>query len=147
MTIKNNSELLRCFEILARRFTDNVVTFLQRSLDTREPAIRAGTLSIFKHVVSRCDAEMTQYRDMIISYIMPMTQEPAYICKRELMQLITVMARLRYLSLEGGQTLCRYIVRLASTTNAEVERSNEEAAKVVFAHICVPSSSIFSPHL
>lgn len=54
MTIKNSAELLRCFEILARSYTDHVVTFLQRALDIRDPLIRAGTLAIFKHVISRC---------------------------------------------------------------------------------------------
>lgn len=90
------------------------------------------------------EQEVLTYRDMVISYILPMVSEPAYVCKRELVQLITVMARLDYLRLEGGETLFKFVVRMASITQAELDKCAEEAAKVCPFHefVCLFCSCV-----
>lgn len=45
------SALLRSIELLGTKFTDQVVSFLQKMLENKNPAVKVGTLVAFKHIV------------------------------------------------------------------------------------------------
>lgn len=51
--LKNYNELLRCFEIIGRGFSDQLVTFLLGRIEQKDARTRIGALNVIKHIVTR----------------------------------------------------------------------------------------------
>ncbi|KAL6063739.1 HEAT repeat domain containing protein [Balamuthia mandrillaris] len=134
--IKNNNELMRCIEILGKVFSEEVIHFLLGKLDPKickSAHLRAGTLRIFKHIVTRLERHMEGKKGLLVSGIQPSLKgETSLEVKKALAQLIIVMASHDYLSEEGGQTCIEFIVKGCSMSQQELEASpsgKEKAAK------------------
>lgn len=56
--IKNANEMHRCFGIIGLVFAEPLCTFLVGKLDSKDARARAGTLQIFKHLVTRNDKSL-----------------------------------------------------------------------------------------
>jgi hypothetical protein len=61
---QNQLELMKTFEVIATVYTDQVVTFLQKSIETKE-TIRLATLRALRHIVVTNSEQLTSYKDLI----------------------------------------------------------------------------------
>lgn len=110
--VKIYSESLRCFEVLARGWPDQVVTFILGKLEPRDTQSRLGALAVIKHLVVAVDSELADRRGLIVSGVKPLVSGDTNIAvKKSLAQLIAAMAQYGYLELEGGESLVEFIVR------------------------------------
>jgi len=131
--LKNANELLRCFEIIGLEFSDVLCSFLLSRLDiqkTKSPQVRAGTLNILRHLVTRIDEKLVDKKELILSGIRPLIDnETTLEVRKVLAQIIISMASQNYLHLEGGQRLVQFIIKQSSITNEEIKQFDERAKK------------------
>ncbi|EAL61864.1 hypothetical protein DDB_G0291161 [Dictyostelium discoideum AX4] len=112
---KTYNEVLRCFEVIGRGYSDVLISFLNQRLENRDLRSRAGSLSIIRHIVTRLDVELADKKPLILSAIKPLIQtEPSLFIKKYLAQIIIAMAPYGYLEMEGGLTLLEFIVKGSS---------------------------------
>jgi len=131
-SFKNQHELLRCFEVLAKKFTDEVVNYLLRYFDLQktDPATREGTINVLRHCVNSMSGMLASKKELIISGLQPLTlHEPSWTVKKALAQLIVAMAPHGYLQLEGGEGLVEFIVKNCSITDEEIDKFKAAHAK------------------
>lgn len=130
-SIKNHNELLRCFEVLGRRYTDELINFLLRQMENKKPGdthIKDGTINIIKHLVTRLDDALAFKKELIVSGLQPLVQnETSYLVRKSLSQLVITLASKEYLHMEGGEVLLEFIVRNCSISDEEIEKYNREA--------------------
>eukprot|EP01094_Clydonella_sp_ATCC50884_P016628 TRINITY_DN2764_c0_g1_i4.p1 TRINITY_DN2764_c0_g1~~TRINITY_DN2764_c0_g1_i4.p1 ORF type:complete len:993 (-),score=383.24 TRINITY_DN2764_c0_g1_i4:263-3241(-) len=131
--MKNANEILRCFEIIGHVFSDQLLEYLLVRLDLlkqKSATIRAGTLNILRHLITRLDDQLADKKERIISGVKPLVEsETALDGKRVLAQLVIAMSSHDYLLLEGGESLVEFIVRQSAITDAEVQKFDAAVKK------------------
>lgn len=110
-TAKNHNELLRCFEVCGRAYLPTVLTFVINRFQDKSTSVKLGSLLILRHFVNALDPIMDEQKPLIMSSVIKLVVEPALEVKKAILQLIVSMANNKYLTLEGGQTLVKYIVQ------------------------------------
>ncbi|XP_031575321.1 maestro heat-like repeat-containing protein family member 1 [Actinia tenebrosa] len=110
-TIKNHNELLRCFSVLTRNYSDRVLAFLLAKLEANNEKIRIGTLLIMKHLINSSGTYLENKEDLIVSGVQILLADHNLKVQRAFAQAITAMAHHRYLELEGGNKLLEFIIR------------------------------------
>lgn len=131
-SFKNQHELLRCFEVLAKKYTDEVVNYLLRFFDLQktDPAVREGTINVLRHCVNSLNNMLASKKELIISGLQPLTlHEPSWSVKKGLAQLVVAMAPHGYLELEGGEAMVEFIVKNCSITDEEIDKFKAAHAK------------------
>ena len=131
-SFKNQHELLRCFEVLAKKYTDEVVNYLLRFFDLQktDPLTREGTINVLRHCVNALNNMLASKKELIISGLQPLTlHEPSWTVKKGLAQLVVAMAPHGYLELEGGEAMVEFIVKNCSITDEEIEKFKAAHAK------------------
>uniref|UniRef100_A0A8D0HSA9 Maestro heat like repeat family member 1 n=1 Tax=Sphenodon punctatus TaxID=8508 RepID=A0A8D0HSA9_SPHPU len=102
LLVKNHNEVLRCFTVLACSFPDRVLGFLLPKLESSNERTRVGTLAP--------------------------PQQPRYLVKRAVVQVISAMAHHGYLEQAGGETMIEFIVRqCALPTDPQPRKQTLEA--------------------
>eukprot|EP00732_Lithocolla_globosa_P000613 Lithocolla_globosa_v1_NODE_214_length_5084_cov_10.333665.p1 type:complete len:1658 gc:universal NODE_214_length_5084_cov_10.333665:50-5023(+) len=129
MVMKNYNELLRCFEIIARTFSDTEIAYLIRQLEMNNEKVRIGTLNILKHLINANDDALENKKGIIVSGLSVLLAETNTKVKKAFAQVVITLASHDYLGLEGGHLLVEFIVRQCSITQAE-----ENAFKKVSKH-------------
>jgi hypothetical protein len=61
---QNQLELMKTFEVIAIEYTDQVITFLQKLIETKE-ASRIATLRALRHVIVHNSAQLHSYKELI----------------------------------------------------------------------------------
>lgn len=131
-SFKNQHELLRCFEVLAKKYTDDVVNYLLRFFDLQktDPLTREGTINVLRHCVNSLNNMLASKKELIISGLQPLTlHEPSWTVKKGLAQLVVAMAPHGYLELEGGEVMVEFIVKNCSITDDEIDKFKAAHAK------------------
>lgn len=131
-SFKNQHELLRCFEVLAKKYTDEVVNYLLRFFDLQktDPLTREGTINVLRHCVNSLNNMLASKKELIISGLQPLTlHEPSWTVKKGLAQLVVAMAPHGYLELEGGEAMVEFIVKNCSITDDEIDKFKAAHAK------------------
>lgn len=127
--MKNCNEMLRCIEILGRKFTDQVLTFLQRNLESKDLDVKVGSLDIIKHIVSRVISEMEPFKGVLISSVKLLVDDPDLRVQKALCQLTAAMAPHDYLQCSGGQLLITCIINNAAITEETKQQFKEKYSK------------------
>lgn len=109
--MKNYNEVLRMFEILGRAYLDNVLHFIISRFQLKDPAVRIGSLVLLRHFVQSIDHLLEDKKPLIMSSVINLVNEDDLAVRKAIMQLIVAMSNADYLTLEGGQTLVRFIAR------------------------------------
>eukprot|EP00043_Microstomoeca_roanoka_P008735 m.83875 g.83875 ORF g.83875 m.83875 type:complete len:1641 (-) comp14365_c0_seq1:221-5143(-) len=107
---RNFNELLRCFEKLCIPFSEKLVAFLFLKLEIRDERTRIGTLLCLKHLINSSGEHLRNKKELIVTGLKPLLEEPSLKVKQTLATVIVAMAHHDYLSLEGGEALVRFIV-------------------------------------
>lgn len=122
---KNNNELLRCFEILGTGYSEQVCSYLLARLDpikVKTPAVRAGTLNILKHLVTRLAEKLADKKELLLSGVRALVDvETSLEVRRVLCQIIIAMASQQYLILEGGQRMIEFVIKQSSIPDREIQ--------------------------
>eukprot|EP00118_Oscarella_pearsei_P020078 m.216312 g.216312 ORF g.216312 m.216312 type:complete len:1058 (+) comp39860_c0_seq3:99-3272(+) len=121
VTVKNHNELLRCFNVLTKSYSDRVVGFLLTKLEIKEERSRIGTLEILKYLINSSDEEMDTKKSLTVSGLKILLSENNNQVKKMLAQVVTSMAHHEYLGLEGGHLLIEFIVRQCALTSGPDE--------------------------
>ncbi|KAK3746766.1 hypothetical protein QZH41_013595 [Actinostola sp. cb2023] len=122
VTVKNHNELLRCFSVLTRAFSDRVLAFLLAKLEAKDERVRIGSILILKHLVNSSGTYLENKEDLIVSGVQILLLDTNLKVQRSLAQAITAMAHHRYLELEGGLKLLELIIKLCSLSCGEKQQ-------------------------
>ncbi|XP_072350420.1 maestro heat-like repeat-containing protein family member 1 isoform X2 [Scyliorhinus torazame] len=111
MAVKNHNEVLRCFTVLARAYTDRLIAFLLQKLEVHNERIRIGTLTVLKHLINSASPQLESKKPLILTGMKFAIQDNNNKVKRTVAQVISAMAHHDYLELEGGETMMEFIIR------------------------------------
>ncbi|XP_078061865.1 maestro heat-like repeat-containing protein family member 1 isoform X2 [Mustelus asterias] len=111
MAVKNHNEVLRCFTVLARAYTDRLIAFLLQKLEVHNERIRIGTLTVLKHLINSVSPQLESKRCLILTGMKFTIQDNNNKVKRMVAQVISAMAHHDYLELEGGEAMIEFIIR------------------------------------
>lgn len=64
---KNQIEILRCFAELAVRYSDKIVPFLIQKYELNNERVRIASLTILKHLINSCKAQMENKQQLVLS--------------------------------------------------------------------------------
>ena len=128
--VKIYSESLRCFEVLARGWPEQVVSFILSKLEPSNVPSRLGALAVIKHLVVSVSTELADRKGLIVSGVKPLVASETNIAvKKSLAQLIGAMAQHDYLQLEGGESLVEFVVRGSAYEDPHTEGSGGNSKK------------------
>jgi len=119
-TVKNYNEILRCFQVLTKAFSDRIVGFLLQKLESGNEKVKAATLGVMRHVIYSSDELLRNKREVIIGGLGAVINDSNIKVRKALAQVITAMAHNGYLNLEGGDQLVEFIVRQCSVDETAV---------------------------
>ncbi|XP_078392967.1 maestro heat-like repeat-containing protein family member 1, partial [Cetorhinus maximus] len=111
MAVKNHNEVLRCFTVLARAYTDRLIAFLLQKLEVHNERIRIGTLTVLKHLINSASPQLESKKPLILTGVKLTIQDNNNKVKRMVAQVISAMAHHDYLELEGGEAMVEFIIR------------------------------------
>lgn len=111
VTIKNHNEVLRCFAVACKTYSQRVVSFLLTKLEVNQEKVKAPTLEIIKHLINSCDAELEDKKPLIVSGLKIILSEQSLKVRSVFSQVIITMAHHQYLELEGGHSLVEFLVK------------------------------------
>jgi hypothetical protein len=89
---KNHQELIKIFEYMGGPYMDQVMTFLQKHVESKEPLLRVVTVRIFRHLASTLPTQLSPYRDTLVSGLCLMSNEVDYFMHGEIVKLIDEIA-------------------------------------------------------
>ncbi|XP_032556854.1 maestro heat-like repeat-containing protein family member 1 [Chiroxiphia lanceolata] len=111
LSLKNHTEVLRCFTILACSFPDRVLAFLLPKLESSNERTRVGTLLIMRQIINSAPSQMEIKKPFILSFMKLPLQDSNNKVRRALVQVISAMAHHGYLEQPGGEALLEFLVR------------------------------------
>lgn len=117
-TVKNYNEILRCFQVLTKAFSDRVLGFLLQKLESGNEKSKAGTLSVMRHVIYSTNELLQNKKEVIISGLSAVINDMSIKVRKSLAQVVTAMAPNGYLNLEGGDQLVEFLVRQCAVDEA-----------------------------
>ncbi|XP_038067311.1 maestro heat-like repeat-containing protein family member 1 isoform X2 [Patiria miniata] len=126
LTMKNHNEVLRCFAVVARSFSDRVVAYLLQKLEGNE-RIRIGTLGVFKQLINSNGPHMDNKKSLVLSGLRIILADQSNKVKKIFAQVVIAMAHHGYLELEGGNLMIEFVVKqCALQPNDVVQTSKKE---------------------
>uniref|UniRef100_A0A8C2Y903 Maestro heat like repeat family member 1 n=1 Tax=Coturnix japonica TaxID=93934 RepID=A0A8C2Y903_COTJA len=111
LTVKNHTEVLRCFTVLACSFPDRVLTFLLPKLESSSEKTRVGTLLIMRQIINSAPSQMEIKKPSILSSMKLPLQDSNNKVRRAVVQVISAMAHHGYLEQPGGEAMLEFLVR------------------------------------
>uniref|UniRef100_A0A663N4H3 Maestro heat like repeat family member 1 n=1 Tax=Athene cunicularia TaxID=194338 RepID=A0A663N4H3_ATHCN len=111
LTVKNHTEVLRCFTVLACSFPDRVLAFLLPKLESSNERTRVGTLLIMRQIINSAPSQMEIKKPFILSSMKLPLQDSNNKVKRAVVQVISAMAHHGYLEQPGGEAMLEFLVR------------------------------------
>ncbi|KYO40928.1 maestro heat-like repeat-containing protein family member 1 isoform B [Alligator mississippiensis] len=111
LMVKNHTEVLRCFTVLACSFPDRVLVFLLPKLENSNERVRVGTLLIMRQIINCAASQMEIKKPFILSSMKLPLQDSSDKVKRAVVQVISAMAHHGYLEQAGGEAMMEYILR------------------------------------
>ncbi|XP_064639982.1 maestro heat-like repeat-containing protein family member 1 isoform X2 [Lineus longissimus] len=114
MSIKNHNEVLRCFAVLTRSFSDRIVGFLLQKLENTQDKIKMGALLVLRHIINSAGPHMENKQALILSGLKMLLGETNNKVKKKFAQVVIAMGDHGYLELEGGQLMVEFIVKQCS---------------------------------
>ncbi|KAM6445551.1 maestro heat-like repeat-containing protein family member 1 isoform 2-T2 [Rhynochetos jubatus] len=111
LTLKNHTEVLRCFTVLACSFPDRVLAFLLPKLESGGERTRVGTLLIMRQIINSAPSQMEIKKPFILSSMKLPLQDGNNKVKRAVVQVISAMAHHGYLEHPGGEAMVEFLVR------------------------------------
>ncbi|XP_059832342.1 maestro heat-like repeat-containing protein family member 1 [Hypanus sabinus] len=116
LVTKSYTAALDCFTILASIYTDSVINFLFGKLENIDQQVRAGTLNVLRHLICSLSSELEGQKTRIVDAIKPILLESTTnMEKKQVVQVISVMAQQGYLEPEGGEIMVEFLVRQCTT--------------------------------
>nr|XP_009673741.1 PREDICTED: maestro heat-like repeat-containing protein family member 1 isoform X5 [Struthio camelus australis] len=111
LTVKNHTEVLRCFTVLACSFPDRVLAFLLPKLESSNERTRVGTLLIMRQIINSASSQMEIKKPFILASMKLPLQDSSNKVKRAMVQVISAMAHHGYLEQAGGEMMLEYLIR------------------------------------
>ncbi|XP_030342903.1 maestro heat-like repeat-containing protein family member 1 isoform X2 [Strigops habroptila] len=111
LTVKNHTEVLRCFTVLACSFPDRVLAFLLPKLESSNERTRVGTLLIMRQIINSAPSQMEIKKPFILSSMKLPLQDSNNKVKRAVVQVVSAMAHHGYLEQPGGEAMVEFLVR------------------------------------
>uniref|UniRef100_A0A8B9ETV1 Maestro heat like repeat family member 1 n=1 Tax=Anser cygnoides TaxID=8845 RepID=A0A8B9ETV1_ANSCY len=123
LTVKNHTEVLRCFTVLACSFPDRVLAFLLPKLESSNERTRVGTLLIMRQIINSAPSQMEIKKPFILSSMKLPLQDSNDKVKRAVVQVISAMAHHGYLEQPGGEAMMEYLVRQCALPSEAVRQT------------------------
>ncbi|XP_066846986.1 maestro heat-like repeat-containing protein family member 1 isoform X9 [Anser cygnoides] len=127
LTVKNHTEVLRCFTVLACSFPDRVLAFLLPKLESSNERTRVGTLLIMRQIINSAPSQMEIKKPFILSSMKLPLQDSNDKVKRAVVQVISAMAHHGYLEQPGGEAMMEYLVRQCALPSEAPKKQTPDA--------------------
>uniref|UniRef100_A0A8B9ESY1 Maestro heat like repeat family member 1 n=1 Tax=Anser cygnoides TaxID=8845 RepID=A0A8B9ESY1_ANSCY len=127
LTVKNHTEVLRCFTVLACSFPDRVLAFLLPKLESSNERTRVGTLLIMRQIINSAPSQMEIKKPFILSSMKLPLQDSNDKVKRAVVQVISAMAHHGYLEQPGGEAMMEYLVRQCALPSEQPKKQTPDA--------------------
>eukprot|EP00808_Paulinella_micropora_P010521 g49339.t1 len=127
--LKNQNELLRTFENLARGYPDEVIEFVIARFQEKTKAARMASLLVLRHFVNSLTAEFSDKKELIISSVNSLTETHSLELRKAILQLIVSMSNHNYLPLEGGQNLVLFVLKQCALPDDETKTRKKTRPK------------------
>uniref|UniRef100_A0A8C3CQV6 Maestro heat like repeat family member 1 n=1 Tax=Cairina moschata TaxID=8855 RepID=A0A8C3CQV6_CAIMO len=127
LTVKNHTEVLRCFTVLACSFPDRVLAFLLPKLESSNERTRVGTLLIMRQIINSAPSQMEIKKPFILSSMKLPLQDSNDKVKRAVVQVISAMAHHGYLEQPGGEAMMEYLVRQCALPSEQPKKQPLDA--------------------
>ncbi|KAG1682946.1 Maestro heat-like repeat-containing protein family member 1 [Nymphon striatum] len=124
-TAKNHNEILRCFNVLVKNFSDQVVFYLLTKIETGQEKFRIGALIVFKHLINSSAEYLTDKVLNILNGLKPILNETNNKVKIVMSQVIVSMAHHGYLECPGSQVMLDFIIRQCSISPSSTRRATD----------------------
>ncbi|XP_022082273.1 maestro heat-like repeat-containing protein family member 1 [Acanthaster planci] len=125
LTMKNHNELLRCFAIVARSFSDRVVAYLLQKLEGNEK-VRIGTLAVFKQLINSAGPHMENKKSLVLSGLKIVLADQSNKVKKIFAQVVIAMAHHGYLELEGGNFMIEFVVKQCALQLNDIQQTSKK---------------------
>ncbi|XP_052229832.1 maestro heat-like repeat-containing protein family member 1 isoform X3 [Dreissena polymorpha] len=109
MSMKNQNEVLRCFAVIAGSFSGKLTGILLQKLDQNNEKMKIGILTIFKHLINAAAPAMEDKKEVVLSGLKGISQEPSNKVKKVFAQVVIAMGHHGYMELEGGTNMIEFI--------------------------------------
>lgn len=113
-SIKNRNETWRTFSVIAKRYSDRIISSLMAKIEPVGEKTRITALEILRHLVNSVDEELEDKKPLILNGLKIACPDPNLKIRRAMLLLITAMAHKNYLNLEGGEAMIMFVVQQAS---------------------------------
>uniref|UniRef100_A0A8C4UKY9 Maestro heat like repeat family member 1 n=1 Tax=Falco tinnunculus TaxID=100819 RepID=A0A8C4UKY9_FALTI len=127
LTVKNHTEVLRCFTVLACSFPDRVLAFLLPKLESSNERTRVGTLLIMRQIINSAPSQMEIKKPFILSSMKLPLQDSNNKVKRAMVQVISAMAHHGYLEQPGGEAMMEFLVRQCALSSDQPKKQPPDA--------------------
>ncbi|XP_052816666.1 maestro heat-like repeat-containing protein family member 1 isoform X2 [Mya arenaria] len=114
LSMKNHNEVLRCFAVIAGSFSGKLTGILLQKLEQNNEKIKIGILTIFKHLINAAAPAMEDKKEVVLSGLKGVAQEPSNKVKKTFAQVVIAMGHHGYMDLEGGTTMIEFIATQCS---------------------------------
>ncbi|XP_042865363.1 maestro heat-like repeat-containing protein family member 1 isoform X1 [Penaeus japonicus] len=109
-TVKNHYEVLRCYELLAKHFPENVMTHLLQRLENASHMQRVGALIVSKHLVNSKTLNDTHISNLV-SALNPLLSDPNSKVVKSFTQVIVALCHNCHLDAQSGAPFITYLVK------------------------------------
>uniref|UniRef100_A0A8C4UL78 Maestro heat like repeat family member 1 n=1 Tax=Falco tinnunculus TaxID=100819 RepID=A0A8C4UL78_FALTI len=130
LTVKNHTEVLRCFTVLACSFPDRVLAFLLPKLESSNERTRVGTLLIMRQIINSAPSQMEIKKPFILSSMKLPLQDSNNKVKRAMVQVISAMAHHGYLEQPGGEAMMEFLVRQCALSSDAVSTPGDSVQSI-----------------
>ncbi|GCB70022.1 hypothetical protein scyTo_0001176 [Scyliorhinus torazame] len=112
LSVKNHTETLRCFTVLAPVYADSLVDFLLTKLENADQQVRVGTLTVLRHLISSASSHLERRKAEIVAAVKPVLLDKSTNQEKKITaQVICAMAQQGYLEPEGGKVMVEFLIR------------------------------------
>uniref|UniRef100_A0A8V5H4D7 Uncharacterized protein n=1 Tax=Melopsittacus undulatus TaxID=13146 RepID=A0A8V5H4D7_MELUD len=142
LTIKNHTEVLRCFTVLACSFPDRVLAFLLPKLESSNERTRVGTLLIMRQIINSAPSQMEIKKPFILSSMKLPLQDSSPKVKRAVVQVISAMAHHGYLEQPGGEAMVEFLVRQCALAPDAEELTSDSVQSISINTLFLLSTTV-----
>ncbi|KAK7069885.1 hypothetical protein SK128_026462, partial [Halocaridina rubra] len=109
-TVKNHFEVLRCYELLANYYPENVMNHLLQRLENASHMQRVGALVVMKHLINSKTLSSDNI-NTLISALNPLLSDPNSKVVKSVTQVIVALCHNSHLTCQTGAPFITYLVK------------------------------------
>ncbi|KAB7493662.1 Maestro heat-like repeat-containing protein family member 1 [Armadillidium nasatum] len=135
-TVKNHCEVLRCFDMLAKGFSEPIVGLLIQRLENASHVQRVGSLLVVKHLINSRSLS-TEYVNRLIAVLNLSLGDPNSKVVRNVAQVIVALCHNNHLDSNSGAPFITYLVQHSAGGTLDSRRASlNDVGEEFIGNVC-----------